>query len=52
MVVESSYLFINSNEHIDFSRPTSNKFINVAGIGVPKPKTLPSVIKFTTLIIF
>jgi hypothetical protein len=47
MITGSSYVFINSNEHIDFSKAITNKFINIGGIGVPKPKPLSMVIIFS-----
>ncbi|KAI6238671.1 UDP-glucuronosyltransferase [Aphelenchoides fujianensis] len=39
-LAESSYLFINSNEFLDYPKPTSQKVINLAGLGLAQPKPL------------
>jgi len=41
VVANSSYVFVNADEHIDFPRPISHKFIQIAGVGVAKAKSLP-----------
>ncbi|KAI6202645.1 UDP-glucuronosyltransferase [Aphelenchoides fujianensis] len=39
-LAESSYLFVNSNEFLDYPKPTSQKVINIAGLGLAQPKPL------------
>ncbi|KAI6184891.1 UDP-glucuronosyltransferase [Aphelenchoides bicaudatus] len=41
VITNSSYVFINANEHIEFVKPQPLKYVNIAGIGVPKAKPLP-----------
>lgn len=38
LVSETTYVFVNTNEFLEFSRPITHKIFYVGGIGVPKPK--------------
>ncbi|KAI6223349.1 UDP-glucuronosyltransferase [Aphelenchoides besseyi] len=37
---ESSYFFVNSDEHLDFVQPLSPKIIHIGGLNIQKPKSL------------
>ncbi len=43
MIKESSYLFSNSDEFLDFPRPINHRFVYIGGIGVPESKQLKGV---------
>lgn len=36
LIANSSYAFINMDEHLDIPRPISHKFISIAGVGMHK----------------
>ncbi|KAI6193283.1 UDP-glucuronosyltransferase [Aphelenchoides besseyi] len=37
---ESSYVFVNAEEHLNYPQPITHKIINVGGLGLNKPKPL------------
>ncbi|KAI6184872.1 UDP-glucuronosyltransferase [Aphelenchoides bicaudatus] len=37
---DAQLVFLNSDEFLEFSRPTSHKFVNIGGIGMSKPGKL------------
>ena len=43
MLAESSLVFINADEHLDYPMPTSHKFIYIGGLGQTQPKPLETV---------
>uniref|UniRef100_A0A0M3IW82 glucuronosyltransferase n=1 Tax=Ascaris lumbricoides TaxID=6252 RepID=A0A0M3IW82_ASCLU len=43
LLINSSFVFINSNELFELPRPVSHKMIYVGGIALPKRKELPEV---------
>jgi hypothetical protein len=34
LMAQSQYVFVNTDEYLDFPRPITNKIINIGGIGV------------------
>lgn len=45
----SAYLFVNTDEFLDFPRPINHRIVYVGGIGVEAPKQLESVRFFLKL---
>ncbi|CAD5209562.1 unnamed protein product [Bursaphelenchus okinawaensis] len=45
LMAESGFIFINTDEYVDFPKPISHKIVNIGGIGMKKmlskPQTLP-----------
>lgn len=43
MVPKSSYYFVNTDEHLDYIQPITQKIVHIGGLRLGEPKPLPEV---------
>ncbi|KAH7723240.1 UDP-glucoronosyl and UDP-glucosyl transferase family protein [Aphelenchoides avenae] len=48
-LADSSYVFVNAEEHLEYTRPITHKIVYIGGIGVPKKQPLDEALSFGTV---